>query len=70
VRTVVMLIGAVFIGYLGFSLLAAGWNKHSQDGGSHLDLFIGGAAFALIALAALAQTAGLIPGPKGKTPKH
>ncbi|MGH2391769.1 MAG: hypothetical protein ACRDIE_26545 [Chloroflexota bacterium] len=69
-RTAVMLIGAIFLGYIGFSLLAAGWNKHSRDGGSHLGLFIGGAVFAVIAPAALAQAAGMIPGSKGKTPTH
>ncbi len=68
-RSALLLVGAIFLGYIGFSLLAAGWNKHSQDGGSHLDLFIGGAVFAVIALAALAQAAGMIPGRKVKTPR-
>ena len=67
-RKGVTLIGAVFLSYIGFSLLAAGLNKHGQDGGSHLDLVIGGAVFAVIAVAALAQAAGVLPGPRGRRP--
>ncbi|HVA90182.1 MAG TPA: hypothetical protein VNL71_10095 [Chloroflexota bacterium] len=67
-RKVVPWVGVIIVGYIGLSLLVVGWNKHSQDGGSHLDLFIGGAVFAAIALAGLAQATGMIPGPKRKTP--
>jgi hypothetical protein len=68
-RKVATLLGAIFLGYLGLSLLAGGLSDHSRDGGSHLDLFIGGAVFFAIALAAFAQALGMIPGPKGKTPR-
>ena len=61
-RKVALLIGAIFLGYIGLSLLATGWNKHQQDSGSHLDLFIGGAVFALIALTAAAKAFDLLPG--------
>jgi hypothetical protein len=69
-RKVLTLLGAVFVGYLAISLLAGGLDKHSQDGGSHLDMFIGGAVFAVIALAVLAQALGMIPGRKVKTLKR
>jgi len=62
-RKAITLRGALFIGYIGVSLLTAGWNKHGQDGGSHLGLFIGGA---VIVLAALAQATGMISASRGK----
>jgi hypothetical protein len=56
-----LLIGAIFLGYIAISLLAAGFQKHSEDGGTHLDLFIGGAVFGIIALAAVGKVIGPDP---------
>jgi hypothetical protein len=66
-RTTAMLIGALFIGYIGVTLLVGGFQDHGKDGGSHLDMFIGGAIFLLIGLAALARATGVMSGTKTRT---
>jgi hypothetical protein len=65
-RSIVILVAAVFLGWIAVTLLASGWIEHRQDGGTHLDLLIGGVVFGLIALAGVGRAVGVIAAGQGK----